>query len=289
MAEWKPSIEAVNYHIWRACNMRCKFCFATYDSVLPGHARHGLPILEARNLVESLRSAGFRKITFAGGEPTLCPWLWEVVAHAKGVGFKTAIVSNGSRLTSDLNGLIAMSLDWLALSVDSASAHTNAMTGRAVAGHRALELADLCQIADEFRARGVRLKVNTVVTRHNCEERVVDLIARIRPERWKVMRVLRIAGENDRHFGELDVSDAQFEKFLDLNDGVLPGTTRIVEDNPDMIASYVMVDPAGRFLDNSAGRYRVSRPILRVGVEEAFRQVTHNRETFRRRGGDYDW
>jgi radical S-adenosyl methionine domain-containing protein 2 len=289
MDSWKPSIEAVNYHIWRTCNMKCKFCFATYDSVLPGHVRRGIPVLEARRLIEALRDAGFKKITFAGGEPTLCPWLAEAVAHAKEVGFKTAIVSNGSRLSGDLISLLAPNLDWIALSIDSALPDTNALNGRAVAGHWVLAIADLYKIADELRKCGVRLKVNTVVTRHNCEERVVDVIARVRPERWKIMRVLRIAGENDRKFDDLEISENQFKHFLDINRQVPSGTTRIAEDNLDMIASYVMIDPAGRFIDNSAGRYRVSSPILRVGVEAAFRQVTHRRDAFERRGGDYDW
>lgn len=289
MDSWKPSIEAVNYHIWRTCNMKCKFCFATYDSVLPGHVMRGIPVLEARRLIEALRDAGFKKITFAGGEPTLCPWLAGSVAYAKEVGFKTGIVSNGSRLNDDLISLLAPNLDWIALSIDSASPDTNALNGRAVAGHLVLAIADLYKVADEFRKRGVRLKVNTVVTRHNCEERVVDVIARVRPERWKVMRVLRIAGENDREFGDLEISETQYRHFLDINCQVPSGTIRIAEDNPDMIASYVMIDPAGRFIDNSAGRYKVSSPILRVGVEAAFRQVTHRRDAFERRGGDYDW
>jgi radical S-adenosyl methionine domain-containing protein 2 len=289
MAAWKPSIEAVNYHIWRTCNMKCKFCFATYDSVLPQHVKRGIPLLEAQRLIAVLRDAGFRKITFAGGEPTLCPWLPEVVAYAKDVGFKTAIVSNGSRLTRELIDLLAPSLDWITLSIDSGWSGTNAMTGRAVAGRWAIAVTSLYGIVDEFRAQHVRLKVNTVVTRHNCEESLVDLIARVRPERWKVMRVLRIVGENDRDFDYLGISDDEFQSFLDINSKVPAGTTRVVEDNPDMIASYVMVDPVGRFIDNSEGRYRASEPILEVGVEVAFRQVTHHRDTFERRGGDYDW
>src|SRR5271156_1435740 len=217
MAVWRPSIEAVNYHIWRTCNMKCKFCFATYDSVLPQHAKRGIPLLDARRLIAALRDAGFRKITFAGGEPTLCPWLPEAVAYAKDVGFKTAIVSNGSRLTRELIDLLAPSLDWITLSIDSGWPDMNAMTGRAVAGRYTIAVTNLYGIVDEFRAHQVRLKVNTVVTRHNCEEPVVELIARVRPERWKVMRVLRIAGENDRHFDHLRISDDQFKNFLDIN------------------------------------------------------------------------
>jgi radical S-adenosyl methionine domain-containing protein 2 len=72
---------------------------------------------DAKLLVEALRLSGFRKLTFAGGEPTLCPWLTEVAAHAKNIGFKTALVSNGSRMTDELIAALAPCLDWIALSI----------------------------------------------------------------------------------------------------------------------------------------------------------------------------
>lgn len=77
-------IPSVNYHLWEPCNMRCKFCFATFQdvkhSILPkGH----LPKEQAIEVILQLAEIGFEKITFAGGEPTLCPWLPELIATAK--------------------------------------------------------------------------------------------------------------------------------------------------------------------------------------------------------------
>ena len=28
-------IPSVNFHVWKACNMRCKFCFATFQDEKP--------------------------------------------------------------------------------------------------------------------------------------------------------------------------------------------------------------------------------------------------------------
>ena len=62
-------IPSVNYHLWEPCNMRCKFCFATFQDakiILPkGH----LPKEESLELVREIAAIGFKKITFAGGEP----------------------------------------------------------------------------------------------------------------------------------------------------------------------------------------------------------------------------
>ena len=67
-------IPSVNFHLWKPCNMKCRFCFATFQDVgvdtLPkGH----LPREGCLEVVDALASAGFGKINFAGGEPILCP------------------------------------------------------------------------------------------------------------------------------------------------------------------------------------------------------------------------
>ena len=114
-------IPSVNYHLWEPCNMRCKFCFATFQDVkrdmeLPkGH----LPENECLSVVDRLAEAGFEKINFAGGEPTLCPWLPNLIKRAKNHGMVTSIVTNGSRITDPgLDGLNG-NLDWIALSIDT--------------------------------------------------------------------------------------------------------------------------------------------------------------------------
>ena len=36
----KPIIPSINYHITKACNMKCKFCFATFNDL--GVVKHDL-------------------------------------------------------------------------------------------------------------------------------------------------------------------------------------------------------------------------------------------------------
>ena len=113
-------IPSVNYHLWKPCNMRCGFCFATFQEIkadiLPeGHLGREDCLL----IVESLARAGFRKINFAGGEPTLCRWLPELINRAKELGLTTSVVTNGSRLTREWLGSINGSLDWVTLSIHS--------------------------------------------------------------------------------------------------------------------------------------------------------------------------
>ena len=48
-----------------------------------------------------------------------------------------------------------------------------------------------------LRQYGVRIKVNTVVTRSNLKEDLTGFILEACPERWKLLQVLPVKGQND--------------------------------------------------------------------------------------------
>ncbi|MBA3546792.1 MAG: hypothetical protein H0T76_09945 [Nannocystis sp.] len=68
---------------------------------------------------------------------------------------------------------------------------------------------------DEIRARGLRLKLNTVVTALNWREDMSEFVRRVAPERWKVFQVLPIGGQNDGAVDDLLIDAAQFRAFVD--------------------------------------------------------------------------
>lgn len=284
---------SVNFHLWEPCNMRCRFCFATFQDVLQTVLPRGhLPREQALAVVEKLAAAGFDKITFAGGEPTLCPWLGELVSCARRHGLTTMLVTNGSRLlTPGWLEQHAAALDWVVLSIDSADPRTHERLGRSIAGQagRALPVDHYLKAAQALRARGVRLKLNTVVTAQNADEDMGALVLALRPERWKVLQVLPVAGQNDG-VAPLCIDAPTFQSFCARHQRVADAGIAVVpEDNEDMTGSYAMVDPAGRFFDNTAGRHTYSRPILGVGVDAAWQDVRFEAQRFAARGGEYDW
>ena len=67
-------VPSVNYHLWKACNMRCRHCFATFQDIEPQFLPKGhLGREDCVLVVNAIAELGFQKINFAGGEPTLCP------------------------------------------------------------------------------------------------------------------------------------------------------------------------------------------------------------------------
>jgi radical S-adenosyl methionine domain-containing protein 2 len=269
--------------------MRCAFCFAPFQDVVSSVLPRGhLPREESLRLVRSLAER-FEKVTFAGGEPTLCPWLPELVREAHAAGATTMLVTNGSRLTAVLPHLAGV-LDWVTISVDSPAADTLVKLGRAVGGKQAIPVEAYAAMAQAVRDAGMRLKVNTVVTRTNAGEDLSAFLRLLAPERWKVLRALPVDGQNTGRIEPLLCPPGAFEQFVARHAWLsAEGIEVVPEDNEDMRGSYAMVDPAGRFFDNAGGGHRYSQPILGAGIDEAWADVTFSMERFMDRGGVYDW
>ena len=262
--------------------MSCVHCFAAN---LPAAL---LPLDDSIKLVRMLAQAGFRKINFAGGEPMLYNGIDDLIRVAKENGMTTSVVTNGTRITDAWLDDIAGCLDWITLSIDSSNPETHRQSGRA-AGDGPLPTEKYLEMCRSIKRHGIRLKINTVVTRYNCNENMTEFIREAMPERWKIMRALPIAGQNDRNAGRFEVTDGQFQEYVERNRSVEQDGIRVVpEDNDLMTGSYVMVDPTGRFFGNMEGRYTYSRPILEAGIAGALQEIEIDPERFRKRGGRYE-
>ena len=281
-------VTTVNYHLWKSCNMGCGFCFATFLDLPPQVATY-LPQDDSVRLITLIAEAGFRKINFAGGEPSLCPWLSELIRHAKSLGLTTSVVTNGSRITESWLNNLDGSLNILAISIDSVDAETQQKIGRTVKGRSPMTEADYLSIGESAKARGMRLKVNTVVNRHNVAEDFRPFIRAIAPERWKIFQVLPVAGQNGLRFDEFAIGQDEFDLYVARSRSVERDGIRVVaENNEAMTGSYLMIDPLGRFFDNTKGKHTYSHPILSVGVETALAETKVYPDRFIDRGGLYE-
>jgi radical S-adenosyl methionine domain-containing protein 2 len=297
MAFWKLKIrlslqkralpKSANFHLVKPCNFRCKFCFATFTDV---DVKLGLPIEEAERIIVHLAKAGVDKLTFVGGEPTLHPELHRLVRLAKSLKMTTCIVTNGYKLTDPYLDAFEGALDWVGLSIDSLNDETNVHSGRAFNGKRPMTRADYLEKIRLLRERGIRLKINTVVHALNFDENMAEFINESKPERWKIFQMLPVEGQNDRHANVFTVSTQQFSNFIARHRAeVSPEVSIVPEDNDAMRGSYAMIDPLGRFYDDTQGGHTYSQPILQVGIQKAFNQVQFSSLKFQKRGGEYLW
>jgi radical SAM protein with 4Fe4S-binding SPASM domain len=126
-------------------------------------------------------------VSFTGGEPTLRPGLPRFVRHAKALGLKVNLISNGQRLESLAHALADAGLDSAQLSLEGdGPARHDRLVGRPGAFDR------LWRGLEAPRGAGVRVHTNTTVTRGNLDhlEAIVDLVAARRLERLTVNLVI---------------------------------------------------------------------------------------------------
>lgn len=272
----------VNWHITEACNYRCRFCYAQWKKPKQRELIHDLPATQ-RLLEDIYGLFGARgrtvRLNLAGGEPLLYPdRLMSLVATAKEIGFDLSIITNGSQLDLALLEFLASNLSMLGISVDSGESQANLSIGRAdKRSGSLLKNTDLLAIFKQARRvdPGITLKVNTVVNLFNWKEDMNSLIAGLQPHRWKVLQVLPI------HSHRLAVTAQQFMKFVERHASL--SHVMNVEDNESMTESYIMIDPVGRFFQNShsvGAQYLYSQPILAVGARAAFAELVWSERKF---------
>ena len=260
--------------------MTCKHCFAA------NLATKYLPLDESSKIVRLLAQAGFKKINFAGGETMLYPHLDCLIRLAKEEGMTTSIVTNCTMVTDSWLKDISGYLDFIAASIDSADPETHKRSGRTTK-NGPLTAKQYLKVCRSVKMHDIRLKINTVVTSYNCDEDMTGFIEDVAPERWKIMQALRVDGQNDSNAKHFEVTDKQFAAFVERHSSV-NGVKVVPEDNDLMTGSYVMIDPTGRFFDNTRGSYTYSRPILQVGVSDALQYIKTDFKKFVLRGGRYD-
>ena len=282
---------AVNWHFWPWCNYGCKFCFARFEDI-PRADR--LPKEIAITVPEMLAAAGADKITFVGGEPTLCPYLGDLLAASKDVGLTTCIVSNATGLTEEFLDEWGHLIDWVGLSIDASNDEIHAEIGRGMRGDLARQRSHHLELAKQVWAsctqRGIRMKLNTVVCKANLEDDMSALVMELKPERWKIFEVLPVEGQNDGDVDDMLLEENEFNSWVERHKWVADeGIQCVPECNELMRGSYAMLDALGRFYSNTEGGHTYGPSILDVGVMRAWEENCFLEDRFHDRGGVYEW
>jgi len=175
------------------CNLRCGFCYVDaasrrvseddepgrlmYDAASrrgseddePGRRLSGaeLTLREQKRIITIMaEDARLPSLSFTGGEPLLVPHLPELIRHAKALGMRVNLITNGTLLDARMAGrLAAAGLDSAQVSIEGVSAATHdALVG--MPGAFARSIAALRHL----RAAGIHAHGNTTVTRANYDE-----------------------------------------------------------------------------------------------------------------------
>ncbi|KIL00155.1 hypothetical protein PAXRUDRAFT_30006 [Paxillus rubicundulus Ve08.2h10] len=281
---------SVNWFPHRVCNYACHFCFHTQTNSFL------LPLDDAKRALRLLADAGMQKLNISGGEPFLQPrYIGEVFKFCKEeLRIEScSIVNNGSKVTEKWLDTYGQYLDVMAISCDSFDLETNIRQGRAENGTSATHIPNVFKVVEWVKERGIKVKINTVVTTNNWEEDMNDQIEELAPFRWKVFQVLLLDSENTglesnslRDARNLIITKEQYQAFLDRH---AKQASLVPEDNDAMKDSYLLIDERMCFLDCRDGGKKPGRSVLDVGVETALLDSGFDEKTFLDRGGIFDW
>lgn len=282
----------INYHMTENCNYRCGFCYAHWDDKAkrselhrcPGAIENLLKILSDYFLADNplRRRLNYQsvRLNFAGGEPILLGKRFHsAVVRARELGFSCSVITNGHFVDELFVSTVAPKLSIVGISYDSAIPEIQTSMGRCDRVGRVLSPLHLLQILEDIRRHNpqVQIKLNTVVNRLNRDDDLNEFISWAVPDKWKIMRVLPVHGD------DLTVTSEQFLTYVQRHH---QHAERIaLEDNQSMKQSYLMINPQGCFYQNGElrGGYTQSRPISEVGVAAALGEITFDPVAFLRR------
>lgn len=281
----------VNLHVTERCNYRCTYCFGQWGLLAESKAETSVwaDTAEASRIMRDLADT-FRKhrgaessirFNFVGGEPALLPNIADLVDYAR-MTLKTRVsyVTNGLMLRSFDAEWTAANIDIVGISVDSSLRDTNREIGRVTRSGKVFDLIEagirVDAVREAARRLGVRqpeIKVNTVVSDLNHRENFDAVLAAVRPDRWKLLKMLPV------YSAKTAISDEEFRGFAKRHRKYVrkhagfKGVLITTEDNDEMTGSYAMVDPLARFFwydELPESGYRYSEPMTAVSAEKAW-------------------
>lgn len=141
------------------CPLHCAFCYNPVD--LDRH-KHELGTEDWLRVISEARALGAVQIGFSGGEPLVRDDLEVLVAHARGLGFYTNLITSGVGLTETrIAALKLAGLDHIQLSFQDSSRELNDF----LSSTRTFELKR--KVARLIKAHGYPMVLNCVLHRYN--------------------------------------------------------------------------------------------------------------------------
>ena len=155
------------------CPLHCVFCSNPVD-----HAGHGdeMDTASWKRVLAEARALGAVQLGFSGGEPLLRDDLEALVAHARGLGFYTNLITSGVGLTRErAKALKAAGLDHIQLSFQDSTRELNDF----ISSTRTFELKS--RVAAIIKSQGYPMVLNCVMHRFNLPHvgRIIDMAERM--------------------------------------------------------------------------------------------------------------
>jgi radical SAM protein with 4Fe4S-binding SPASM domain len=181
-ASFAASPLVVIWEVSRACDLACVHCRA---AAIPDRDPLELSTAEGRDFIHALRGFGRPIFVLTGGDPLKRPDIDALVETAAGSGLPTYLSPSGTPLLTyaALRRLREAGLQGVSISLDGSTASVHDAFRR-VRGSFDWSL----QGAAAATALGLRLQINTTVTRHNLHDlrAIAHVVEGLEARRWTI-------------------------------------------------------------------------------------------------------
>jgi len=152
----------VVWNVTSRCQLKCVHCYSRSEDRA---AADELSTDEALAVLEDLGRFGVPVVLFSGGEPLLRPDLWRLIDRAVGLGMRTVLSTNGTRIDERTAARLRESgVGYVGVSLDGLRAVNDRFRGVEGAFDRALEGLRQC------RKAGVKTGLRFTITRRNADQ-----------------------------------------------------------------------------------------------------------------------
>ena len=246
----KPNI--INFHITDACNYTCKHCFADFKM-------KDMPFTDAKKVIDSIEAFFLEneiengRINIAGGEPLMYRRLDDLIDYIAEKHIRVSIITNGSRLTEERIASWAGKVEMIGISLDAINPEANIHIGRCDSQKATNDLEHLVRLAEAIHKAGIKLKINTVVSKANLGEDMLSVYRALKPDRLKLIYIHIVHNVNEwPETMALIPTVGEYDAFVEKNR--YEENCKLVLERPfEMQNSYFMINPHGEVYINALG------------------------------------
>jgi len=178
----------------QTCNLRCYFCYFIDKIKNAHHPEHAFMSFEkAKELCLKVREVyGNTAIDIQGGEPSICPYIYDLIRYCNGIGLKPTLITNALWYDKPKNveKLASAGVFDLLISIHGIGETYDRIVGVPGGSARQMKALELLQAA------GVPFRFNTTLCRETLPE-------------------LRLIAETAVRFGARSVNYIAFNPFVD--------------------------------------------------------------------------
>ena len=264
----------VNLHVLEGCNYKCKHCFAHFESGAT------LSVEQWKQAIDNITKKTFvSRFNLAGGEPLMYSGLDDLIEYINAKGIDVSIITNGFYLTEERIKRFKGKVSMIGISVDSLRPEVLRRMGRCTKDNEIIDMSRYVELCRLVKENGIKMKIDTVVSAENLHEDFKGFIQEVYPDRWKVLKMKRFV-YNGFDNTDMEITNEEFKLFCFRHRDV-PHIAEV-----SMRKSYIIIDPAGRLIDNSNDANNPIADLLHDDFSQSFASMPFDGELYEERYKD---